>query len=57
MWKICSILDINSSGSEKPLIIVANDRKHLRLVRPSLSCEQIRKLSIEQLEEIVIREL
>lgn len=57
MWKICSILDIISSSNDKPLIIIVNEKMHLRLVRPSLSCEQIRKISIEQLEEIVIREL
>ncbi|EHT02228.1 hypothetical protein HMPREF9689_00744 [Klebsiella oxytoca 10-5245] len=57
MWKICSILDVIRSSNEKPLIIIVNDSMHLRLIRPSLSCEQIRKISIEQLEEIIIREL
>lgn len=57
MWRICSVLDIIRSSNERPLVLIVDDKMQLRIVRPSLSCEQIRKISIEKLEEIIIGEL
>lgn len=57
MWRICSILDITRSNHERPLVLIVDEKMHLRIVIPPLSCEQIRKISIEKLEEIIIREL
>ncbi|VUT06162.1 hypothetical protein SB6408_02334 [Klebsiella spallanzanii] len=57
MWRICSVLDIIRSSNERPLVLIVDDKMQLRIVRPSLTCEQIRKISIEKLEEIIIGEL
>lgn len=57
MWTLCSILDLAFNEHSSPVVLMINNKMDIRVIKPVMSCEEMRKMSIEEIEDVMIREL
>jgi len=57
MWTLCSILDLMPSEYSRPIVLMINNKMDIRIMKPVISFDEMRKMSIAEIEKIMIREL